>query len=706
MNEYYEEETKKAALFNSAVMHLLSGYVFRYRKYLAISFFFVAIITVATLTVPNICRFMIDRYIVKEGSLAVFGGGRLDPVSDAAAIRAVKSGIRLSDNAYFVPRAGFSHLSYREKKRLYSENVVSDVKYTLVEKVHVAPELSLKLSNTPGIIGFPDNTYLLDGKALHGFTVYELVKIRAWDIKHIVLYSLLVLLIFCVQFVASYIQIISLMKLSQYAMRDLRRDLFSHILSLKLSFFDGNPVGRLVNRVTNDIEVLNELFSSVLVTLIQDMLICAGILVIMFIADVKLTLVVIASFPAIAVITLVFRYRARSAYRVIRTKIAALNAFLNEHISGIRIVRLFARENHQIAAFSEINVEAFRANMKQVYVYGVFRPFIEFFRWLSIAGVIYLGATLIASDRLSYGVLVMFLGYIGTFFEPLADLAEKFDTLQSATASGEKIMALFSVKPEDNAKIVMKGRNIRGKYACDIRFNDVWFAYKPDQWILKGLSFSIHGNSSLAIVGETGSGKTTISSLITKFYPVEKGLVTIGGIDINTIPNEVLRQGIASVMQDVFLFSRTVRENITLGKEFDRNAFDRAVEMSHCDSFIKSLPHGEDEPVMERGATFSTGQRQLLAIARALYLDPSILIMDEATSNIDTETERLIQDAISYAVKGRTSLIIAHRLSTVRNADNIMVIDKGVISEYGSHDALMAAKGKYFDLYNMQFEAV
>ena len=300
----------------------------------------------------------------------------------------------------------------------------------------------------------------------------------------------------------------------------------------------------------------------------------------------------------------------------------------------------------------------------------------------------------------------MFLSYIGTFFEPLGDLAEKFDTLQSATAAGEKILNLFNV----GAVRELPGNNSDRQYdKCldgEIRFDNVWFSYKPDQWILKGVSFTLPKNKSLAIVGETGSGKTTIANLLSRFYRFQKGSITIDGTDINNIPYKLLRSNIATVMQDVFLFSRTIEENITLNCKFDQTAFESVCNISHCDTFIKSLPNKSREPVMERGVTFSTGQRQLLAIARALYFDPAILILDEATSNIDTETERLIQDAISNLVKGRTSLIIAHRLSTIRNADNIIVLDGGRIVEQGDHQSLLAAKGAYFDLYNLQFESV
>jgi ABC-type multidrug transport system fused ATPase/permease subunit len=393
-----------------------------------------------------------------------------------------------------------------------------------------------------------------------------------------------------------------------------------------------------------------------------------------------------------------------------------MNSFLNEHISGIRIVQIFVQEIKQSAKFAAINKSVYEANMKQVYIYGIFRPLIDFFRWFAIAGVIFVGAGLIADNRISYGLLVMFLSYIGTFFEPIGDLAEKFDTLQSATAAGEKILLLFNVPsvrelqvgpavrfgPGDIERTALAPARLRG----EVRFDDVWFSYNPGQWVLKGVSFTLKQNESLAVVGETGSGKTTIANLLSRFYPLQKGEIYVDGANITDIPYSVLRGGIASVMQDVFLFSRTIAENVTLGAAFNEEAFDRACRMSHCDTFINALPAGREEMVMERGNTFSTGQRQLLAIARALYFDPSILVLDEATSNIDTETERLIQDAIGRLIIGRTSLIIAHRLSTVRSANAIIVLDEGKIVECGDHRSLLAAKGMYYDLYKLQFEGV
>jgi ATP-binding cassette subfamily B multidrug efflux pump len=313
----------------------------------------------------------------------------------------------------------------------------------------------------------------------------------------------------------------------------------------------------------------------------------------------------------------------------------------------------------------------------------------------------YLGSRFILDDRISYGMVLMFIAYIGAFFEPIGDLSEKFDIMQSATAAGEKILSVF--KADAKKEISPQSSLAHPGMAGEIEFRDVWFSYVPDEWVLRGVSFSVKPKETLAIVGETGSGKTTIISLLSRLYAVRKGSITVDGTDINEIPYGRLRANIATVMQDVFLFSRTLRENVILNSAYDEERFASVSRITHIDKFIGELAHRENEQVMERGATFSAGERQLLAFARALYANPSILVLDEATSNIDTETERLIQDAIAHLIRGRTSIIIAHRLSTIRNADRILVLEKGLIVEQGDHESLLAGRGLYYDLYKMQF---
>ncbi len=721
MNHFHEEEAKDAKLYNKEIMRLLFGYVMTYKRQLFFSLFCVVVITSATIAVPFIAKTIIDRYVVKQGWL--INEKLLAAANSPELTQRTKRALRLAEGNSFLFKSQMSFFSKSQIRRFVASGVLSGEKYTLIERPQVSEGARARLRSLIArgeAREYAGPVVLIKPPALSVFTNSELLQLRSSDVKNVGRYALLMIAIFSVQFVASYLQIVSLMKLSQRSMRDLRRDLFSHILSLEVSFFDVNPIGRLVNRVTNDIEVLNEMFSSVLVTLFQDICILAGITVVMFFANVYLACAVAVTFPFLFAVTLVFRVKARDAYRTIRTRIADLNAFLNENISGIRIVQIFVQELKQLGKFRRVNNDVYNANIRQLYVYAVFRPLIDFFRWFAVATVIYFGANLIIDGRVSYGLVLMFLSYIGSFFEPIGDLSEKFDIMQSATAAGEKILAVFKASaarerndPAEAAVFWKKHASLhdagrQGAIRLDgaIRFDNVWFGYNPGEWVLRGVSFSVQPRQTLAIVGETGSGKSTIISLLSRLYAVQKGVISIDGIDVTDIPTGILRSAISMVMQDVFLFSRTLRENVSLSGEYNEERFRTVARVTHINKFIRALPHGDSELVMERGATFSSGERQLLAFARALYADPSILVLDEATSNIDTETERLIQDAIVHLIQGRTSIIVAHRLSTIQNAHKILVLEKGVIAEQGDHASLLAKRGLYHELYKLQFGAV
>lgn len=707
MSNYYPEENTPDSFFNKDVVKLLFKYILRYRSHLYLALLFVSVITTATLTVPFLSRIAIDRHIVKSGYLVKHDKANADQSRDLEKL--LSKSIVLKDDTLFVFKSNLSGLSADEIRKLTAEGTLSESTFALIESPTVDNKLEMKISEAQSkgiLLVFPNNRYLLKENSSSFFTVSETALLRIHDIRQIGFMVLIILGLFILQFVASYFQIITLMKLSQYAMRDLRIDLFSHITSLELSFFDKNPIGKLVNRITNDIESLNELFSTVLVTLVQDVLILMGITIIMFFTDYHLALVVSISFPALFIVMFLFRIKARQAYRIIRTRISDLNSFLNENISNIRIIQIFVQELRQFNKFKLINGLVYHANLRQVIIYAIFRPLIDFFKWFTIGLVIYFGTTFFLQGTISYGLLVMFLAYINSFFEPIGDLAEKFDILQSATAAGEKILTVLNAPCRKEPVLHSKPDLLLSENPLDgeIVFDNVWFCYTPGEWVLKGVSFSVPARSTMAIVGETGSGKSTIINLISGLYPISKGRILIDGVDINEIPPGRLRSNIATVMQDVFLFSRTIRENIIMGKNWDEPRFQQVTSLTHASKFLQRLPHGADQNVMERGVTFSAGERQLLAFTRALYFNPSILILDEATSNIDTETEALIQDAISQLIKGRTSIVIAHRLSTIRSAEKILVLNKGQIAEFGDHDTLMGLQGLYYEFFKLQFE--
>jgi ATP-binding cassette subfamily B protein/subfamily B ATP-binding cassette protein MsbA len=718
MNDYDQEEATNGKLYNREVLRLLFRYIVVYKKYLFFSLAFVLIITAANLLVPYVLKTIVDRYIFKTGRvLTLESSAGTQNMTTLNSYRGQR--LRLDDRHEFLFQSRLNYYSRAEIDSMQEQGVLSRERYVLVESPELTSGSEKKLEGLVKVgraLSYGDSIYLIDSRELERFTAREVAEIRALDFTRILQYFAGILLVLLVQFAASYSQIMLLMKLSQRAMRDLRDDLFSHIIGLEASYYDRNKIGKLVTRVTNDIEVLNELFSSVLVTLFQDILIMLGIAAVMFFTSFRLAIVVSISFPFVVLITIIFRIKVRSAYRLIRSKISELNSFLNETITGIRIIQIFVRETKNLISFRKKNIDVYGAQLKQLYTYAVFRPLIGFLRWFSIAAVIYFSARGIGAGTLSYGILVMFVAYVERFFAPVQDLSEKFDIMQSANAAGEKILSILKTDainelgagkqrketpahPEKGPLRREKTERFEGK----IEFDNVWFSYNESEWILKGVSFSIDPKKTLAIVGKTGAGKTTIINLLARFYPVQKGRILIDGVDITEFPLPVLRRNIISVMQDVFLFSRTVKENVILGSPFDEEWFRTVCRLTHIDRFIGKLHGGEDEPVMERGSTFSAGERQLLSFARALYFDPSILVLDEATASIDTETEKLVQDAITHITKGRTSIAIAHRLSTIQHADKIIVLDGGRIVEEGNHQELLHKKGIYHKLYTIQF---
>ncbi len=500
--------------------------------------------------------------------------------------------------------------------------------------------------------------------------------------------------------ICNAIQTWMLQKLGQDIIYELRNEIFQHIHKLSLRFFDITPVGRIVTRVTNDVETLNELFSSVLVSMVKNVVKIAGISIVMLVLEWRLALLAFVLVPLVVYLTRVFTKLYRSTHRITRTKVSALNTYLSENISAMKLIQVFHREKEKNIEFSQRSEDLFQANFREIVVYGTFRPLIYWISIVTLALVLGVGGTLVLGGSITIGTLYIFSSYVQSFYEPIQSLSDQFSTLQSAMAAGEKIFALLDEDPaiknptQPKALEQPKGR---------IQFENVWFSYDNEEWVLRDVSFTIEPGQTVAFVGATGAGKSSILNLIGRYYDIQKGRITIDGIDIKELDKASLRRAIGQVQQDVFLFTGDIKGNIRLGNEdISDEEIQEAAKFVNADQFISKLEHGYEEAVTERGSTLSAGQRQLLSFARTLAYDPAILVMDEATANIDTETEALIQDAMNRLMAGRTTIVVAHRLSTIQHADKIMVMHKGKLREQGTHQELLNQNGIYKKLYDLQ----
>ena len=508
----------------------------------------------------------------------------------------------------------------------------------------------------------------------------------------------------------------------QKVMFDLRSQIFRHLQRMHVGFFDKNPVGRLVTRTTTDVDALNEMFTSGVVSIFEDIFVLGGIIAIMLNMDWRLALITFAVLPLIFVATMIFRKRVRDSYRRIRVAIARINAYLQEHVTGMIVLQLFNRERKAYRQFEKINANHMEAFKDAIFSYSVYYPVVEILSAIAIASVVWFGGGQVLREITTIGTMVAFMQYAQRFFRPIQDLSEKYNILQSAMASSERIFKLLDTKPEITSPANPRKAVGRGR----IEFDHVWFAYRtvpfPDEgeeqaqtvsgakpgepdWVLRDVSFTIEPGQTIAVVGHTGAGKTTLISLLMRFYDVQQGAIRIDGVDIRRMDLTDLRRRFGVVLQDPFLFSGTVEQNIRLGSEWiGEERVEQAAEDVNVADFIRTLPDGFKEKVRERGSTLSTGQKQLISFARALAHDPKILILDEATSSVDTETEFRVREALTRMVEGRTSLIIAHRLSTIQRADRIIVMHKGKVREMGTHQELLANRGVYWKLYQLQYK--
>ena len=647
----------------------------------------VLLVTALELLRPILVGRAIDDYIE--------GYGRRYAYVDRAEAPIVYDGLYLSKD-YDPARAETFALMLYDGTDYYLVRDLTGEQASVLEELS-PDELAECAAPTPGGLRVPTGEGDYFAEALDRAALDSLRSTDRAGLGRIALMYALVLLL---SFVANLLRQWFLEKIGQDVIFSIRQEVFEHLHSLSARFFDTNPVGRLVTRVTNDVESLHMMYTYVLIALFSNSVLILGYAAVMLSIDLRLALLCFAFLPLIFALTWWFRRLARRVYRVVRTKLSDLNSFLSENISGMKLIQVFAREPEKDREFRGRTEDLYRSQMRELYVMSIFRPGIFFVANLALALVVWRSGLSVLDAGLSLGTMYVFTNYIRSFFEPIQELAEQFSTLQNALASGEKI---FSVLDEENPirepRRPKRLRQIRGR----IEFRHVWFAYDGEDYVLKDISFVIKPGQRVAFVGATGAGKSSILNLIGRYYEIQKGQILLDGVDIRELSTETLRRAVGQVQQDVFLFTGDIQSNIRLLDESITDEQVRAAAVAvNADRFIAHLPEGYREPVMERGSTLSAGQRQLLGFARTLAYDPPILVMDEATANIDTETEQLIQSALETLMRGRTTILVAHRLSTVQHADRIIVLHKGRIRESGTHQQLLERNGIYKKLYELQ----
>jgi ATP-binding cassette subfamily B protein len=694
MSDFFETDDITKG-YDSKISRRILSYVKPHTFLWVISLIALIFSTAGELLGPVILRKAIDSALMKSWYSV---SAELPAMVETKSFRFGEDDTRIDDRIY-IRTYKMSSLSAADKKELLSRGLIDSREFYVFLVRTSDPVQSAILTEKKEIFHLGDGWGALTVLDLKALDPEAAESLRYEDNPVIVRYVFMLLGILITVLAATFSMIYFSNLLGLKVMKDLRMQLFDHLLTRSLAFLSKQPVGRLVTRMTSDVETINQFFTDVLSAFIKDISLMFGAIIVLYFFDFRLALVVTASIPLVLGASNVARKRARDAFRKQRTWTSKVNSYLAEHLGGIEVVKLFVKEKAAIDEFKKHDKELMRANLGEMHVFATFRPIVDFLAILTTAIAICVGAWFYISHSISLGTLIAFINLIGMFYSPIKDMSEKYILLQSAMAGGERIFNLLDSKEmiPDTPTMSMPSK-IRGH----IEFDNVWFAYKDEDWVLKDLSFTLEPGKMVAIVGYTGAGKSTIAHLVTRFWDIQRGDIRVDGYPIRSLPLHGLRRAIQPIPQEVFLFSGTIEENIRLGESVTVERMHVAAKAVHADEFILALPKGFATELAEGGSNLSQGQKQLISFARVLAHDPSIIILDEATSSIDTETERLIQRGIEGLLAGRTSVVIAHRLSTIRHADKIIVLAHGQIAETGTHEELIKNKGLYHSLYSLQ----
>ncbi len=689
------DDEKVISGYNPELMRRLLRFLAPYRRRFLIAVGALVLATVGELSIPIVIQRTVDDFLVR--AWVRIPREAVDD-DDLASVELTGDETEIGEYVY-VQEQRLNDLTELQRDRLMEEEIIDEERFYLFRIVD--DETAAVVERHPELFVSDDaNAVILLGD-LEELSAGERATVRSEDLDGLITMTSIFLVVLIAVLSLSFIQVYLLALTGQGIMKDMRLALFRHITSQNLDYLSRNPVGRMVTRITNDVETINELFQNVLSNLIRDLTRMVGVIIALFLLSLHLGSVTALSLPPVVIAFVFFRRRAREAFRQVRVWVSRVNTYLSERLSGMGVVQMFTREEQTADRFESDNEQLMKANLTEMYVMATFRPVVDILSNVSVAVIIYFGATFFVQGWVSLGVVIAYINYIRLFYQPVMSISDQFTILQSAMAGGERVFQILDHEekiPDTGTQSLPKP--VRGR----VEFDHVHFAYKADTPVIRDMSFTIEPGETVAVVGYTGAGKTTIANLLTRMWDIQEGSIRLDGTDIRDVPLSELRTTVQPIQQDVFLFSQTIEENIRLGADLSDGQVREACRIVQAHDFIESLPDGYKTELNEGATNISTGQRQLLSFARVLAHDPRVIIMDEATANIDTETEQLIQKAMLRVMEGRTSLVIAHRLSTIRHADRILVLSHGHLVEEGRHEELIAEKGLYYNLYRLQYQ--